>query len=178
MNVTVKIQKCPCCQKELHKNSTYCPRCSYRSPSEVFKDFLQSYRTISSILLGFCSAGLIELSGSKSENSSDIYYFYLVSNASWLTAAIGFVTCLLGAELILMKKSLFRGLTISYTTEELLDKWCSRLILGFFLSCGSMASGITCIAVYSSWENLYLAIILIVLSILFLFFVFRASSVQ
>lgn len=166
--------KCPCCTKELYKNTTSCIKCGYRSEFEVFKSFLRAFRTVSSILLGFCAAGLVDLA-SISVNTNHLLITRNICVVSWIIAAILFLILLIHCEMLLVPKKYYNGLELDKQIERYLDKQCSKLIGGFIIAAILMGIGLISLSFYYMIWLGFLALGICFLGLCFFYFTIKNS---
>jgi hypothetical protein len=158
---------CPCCGAAVYSRANACVACGFRPRGEEFRGFLRALSTVSSILVGFCLTGLVDLTGVHPETPLQSWA-WLGCAASWLIAAVLFLLTLFGSELLLHRGRLSSGFQLPEEARGALDRQCSWLIALFLFALLGLGIGLIALSAYFSPLYAILATVLVIGGIAFL----------
>jgi hypothetical protein len=130
---------CPAgCTRKLHRNAKECPGCGYQSEISRIEDLLSSLGTISSILIGFGLAALVQLATDESRKEPMLQWTTL----AWIISSLLLLGVLVSEEFLRMRE--VRGGRMGLSREEDQRQWrrSEWLLLTFTLALFVPATGI------------------------------------
>lgn len=158
---------CPCCGATVYGRANACVSCGFRPRGEEFRGFLRALSTVSSILVGFCLTGLVDLTGVTPDTPVQ-FWTWQVCAACWLFAAVLFLLTLFASEVILRHARINAGFLLTEEALAVLDHQCSWLIAVFLIALAGLGLGVIALGVYFSPWYAIPAFLLVLGGIVFL----------
>jgi hypothetical protein len=142
---------CPGCRANVHPNARECPHCGYQSEMDRLEELLGSLGTISSILIGFGLAALVQLATDESRQEPTLRW----TTGLWIVSSLLLLGVLVGSEVLRRREVGGGRLRISREEDERLWQRSEWLLLGFSLSLLGTAAGVVILSFYfSPWHGL------------------------
>src|SRR5262245_36863068 len=140
---------CPAaCGNKVHRNAGECPHCGHRTDISRLEDLFSSLSTVSSILVGFGLAALVQLASGETKAKEDPLLTW--ATAAWLIASLLLLGVLLSSE-VLRRREITGGRMRPLTAEsERLWSSSGWLLVTFFLALVFVAGGVILLAFWFS----------------------------
>jgi len=137
---------CPGCNGQVYPNARECPRCGYQPATNRSDELLGSLVMVSSILLGFGLAALVQVASDETRNDSLVQ----VATGFWTAASVLLAGVLIGAE-VLRRADYHRGrLMATVEDDDRLWARCEWLLWAFAVSLVATAAGVAVLGFFFS----------------------------
>jgi hypothetical protein len=150
MAATDDLIPCPGgCGSQVHRNARECPHCGYQSEMGRMEDLLGSLGTVSSILIGFGLAALVQLATGESRKEPTLVW----TTGLWIVSSLLLLGVLVCSE-VLRRREVGGRLRLSREEEERLWHRSEWLLFSFALSLLGTAAGVVLLGFYfSTWHG-------------------------
>jgi hypothetical protein len=142
----------PCpggCGKQVHASAVECPECGYRSHLSRVEDLLVSLGTISSILVGFGLAALVQLA---TDEPKDVGQGVLNATAAcWILGSLLLLAVMIGAEVLRRREVSGGRMHPSRQEDERLWGQTEWLLVSFAIALLCTAAGVVLLGFFFSW---------------------------
>jgi Na+/melibiose symporter-like transporter len=143
----------PCpggCGGRVHPNARECPQCGYQSEMGRMEDLLGSLGTISSILIGFGLAALVQLATEESRKEWALQW----TSAVWIVSSLLLLGVLVSSE-VLRRRDVGGGrMRLSREEDQRLWRRSEWLLLSLSLALLGTAAGVVLLGFYFSvWHG-------------------------
>lgn len=143
----------PCpggCGGRVHSNARECPQCGYQSEVGRVEDLLGSLGTVSSILVGFGLASLVQLATSESRNDWTLQ----LTTGVWIVSSLLLLGVLVCSEFLRRRDVGGGRMRLSREEDERLWKRSEWLLVSFSLALLGAAAGVVLLGFFfSPWHG-------------------------